>query len=191
MRAAALLCLLVPLAACESTSTPTAPKQAAPKQATPEPEATLPARPPAPPPAPAAWPYVAWDHAEAISFNDFDPRRGVPLRVVDDKGWSPHIAARKPLTAAQTRRALELFAVTEGQLEVSKCPFPRHAVVLFDHDEAVGSINVCFSCGDILSWPETPPSTLDTDTLLTRHEATMPQWDAFFREAGLAIKEWD
>jgi hypothetical protein len=64
-------------------------------------------------------------------------------------------------------------------------------VVLFDHETPVASINVCFACGDLLGWPASPPPTLDIEARLTRHEATMPRWEAFFRdELGLPLGDW-
>jgi hypothetical protein len=144
---------------------------------------------PKPAPAPAAtrpsdavrkWPYVAWDRAEAVTFNQFPGRGGVPLRVVDDKGWSPHVAKRTAITREQALRALDLLAVTEGELLVSKCPFPRHAIVLFAGDTAVASANVCFECGDILTWPPWRDVANPEPVRFAAYLASFPQWEAFF-----------
>jgi len=174
MRAAALLLVL---AACE--------QQAAKPKPAPEPAPVADAQQPAatrPPEPVSAWPYVAWDHAEAVTFNPFPGRRGVPLRVVDDKGWSPHVTRRLPITREQAQRALDLLAVTEGELLVSKCPFPRHAIVLFAGDTAVASANVCFECGDILTWPAWRDGTGDHEALFAAYQKVFPTWEAFFRD---------
>ncbi len=122
------------------------------------------------------------------------------LRAYDDSGWSPLVTKKKPLSTAEAQEALKLINDTLGDVEVSKCPFPRHAVVLFDGDVPVASINVCFQCGDILVWPSwtTPPldwahwdqltvgqrHTLEAmqKKKLSLHEHFFPAWKAFFRD---------
>ncbi|WP_434416598.1 hypothetical protein [Nannocystis pusilla] len=135
------------------------------------------------------WPFVAWDRAEAFTFNHVAYGPGVPLRVYDaTSGWSPKIAERKPISAAQAGSAVERVVATRGTLEVSKCAFPRHAVVLFAGDTPVGSINVCFECGDILVWPDFEPPA-SGPTAERRHRQQMkaykrvfPEWERFFRD---------
>ncbi|PCC67608.1 hypothetical protein SAMN02745121_02244 [Nannocystis exedens] len=135
------------------------------------------------------WPFVAWDRAEAFTFNHVPYGPGVPLRVYDaTNGWSPEIAERKPISPAQAGRAVEWVVATRGALEVSKCAFPRHAVVLFAGDTPVGSVNVCFECGDILVWPEFEPPA-SGPTAERRHRQQMkaykrvfPEWERFFRD---------
>lgn len=161
------------------------------------------ARPPPPPPVARSgkvWPFHAWTRAEAVAFNELSYRPRVQLRAYDDAGWSPLVTRKKPLSAAEAQEALKLVNDTLGDVEVSKCPFPRHAVVLFDGDVPVASINVCFQCGDILVWPAWTDPPLDwahwdqltvgqRHTLeamqkkkLALHEHYFPQWKTFFRD---------
>ena len=142
------------------------------------------------------WPFQAWDRAEALTFNEFGRRRGVPLRVYQEDGWSEHIGKRKPIDHELTTEAMALVRATEGGLEVSKCPFPRHAVVLYLGDRPVASINVCFECGDILLWPRwrTEPDWEGMDDAqwaahqrqmearMAVYERVFPKWQSFFRD---------
>lgn len=159
---------------------------------------------PSPPAVPATpltkiktWPFVAWDRAEAITYNHVVYGPGIPLRVYDDtKGWSPKIVERKPITRPQGERTVKWVIATGGEVEVSKCAFPRHAVVLYSGDTPVGTANVCFECGDILVWPDLdPPPDYDhwTDAAQKQHERNyrrkltaykkvFPQWERFFRD---------
>jgi hypothetical protein len=154
----------------------------------------------APPPAVErsgkVWPFHAWDRAEAITFNAFAIRPDTPLRAYDERGWSPHVALRKAIDAALAKSAVALVAATEGDVAVSKCPFPRHAVVLYDGDLPVASVNVCFECGDILLWPrwEAEPdwSALSDAQMkaveakrarqMKLYEKTFPRWRIFFEK---------
>ncbi len=123
-------------------------------------------------------------------------RSRTQLRAYDDAGWSRHIAARKPIDDSLARTAVALVRKTNGGVGVSKCPFPRHAVVLYDGDTPVASINVCFECGDILLWPAWEPEP-DWDAMsdremkryqrklaaqMKRYAAVFPRWQAFFRD---------
>ncbi len=129
-------------------------------------------------------------------------REHVQLHAYEDDGWSTHLADRKPLTNTQAKRAVELVTKTQGEVEVSKCPFPRHSVVLYDGDLPVASIDICFTCGDILLWPswETRPDPEKmTDKQLKEfaqrsaaqmklYEKVFPSWKTFFRdEVGFPI----
>lgn len=150
----------------------------------------------------SVWPFHAWSRAEAVSFNVFAMRPEVPLHAYDDRGWSPHVVERRAVTAAQGKEAVSLLAATEGEIVVSKCPFPRHAVVLFDGDTPVASINLCFECGDILTWPASPPEPQgpsakkpsDKERMareekrLKLYDRVFPRWRAFFSEGvGMAV----
>ena len=142
-------------------------------------------------PAPEPWPFVTWDRAEAVAFNTelhFGP--GIPLHAWHPRdGWSPHVTARAPITRAQAEAARDRTVATRGTIEVSKCPFPRHAVVFFAGDEPVGSVNVCFECGDILATPpfeEADPALYEAK--LAAYDRVYPRWEAFFRdELGWSI----
>ena len=159
--------------------------------------APLPAVPPTPLTKTTTWPFVAWDRAEAITYNHLAYGPGIPLRVYDDtKGWSPKIVERKPITRPQGERTVNWVIATGGEVEVSKCAFPRHAVVLYSGDTPVGTANVCFECGDILVWPDLdPPPDYEhwTDAAQKQHEGSyrrkltaykkvFPQWENFFRD---------
>jgi hypothetical protein len=149
------------------------------------------------------WPFHAWNRAEAVTFNQFAMRPGVPLVAYDDvKGFSPHLVDRKPIDQAQAKKAVDLVTQTNGDVSVSKCPFPRHAVVLYEDALPVATINVCFSCGDIILWPRWEPepdwsnlSDRQTKELVAKRQKQMalynkvfPKWQAFFRdEVGFAI----
>lgn len=144
---------------------------------------------PAPKPAPVertgkTWPFHAWDRAEAFTFNRFAMRPGAPFRVYDDNGWSKHIVDKKPLDAAQSKQALDLVLAGKSELEMTKCPFPRHAVVFFDHDVPVASVNVCFECGDILLWPRWgKPEEADYARKQKLFDHVFPKWKTFFRDS--------
>lgn len=150
------------------------------------------------------WPFHAWDRAVAVTFNDFPMRPRTQLRAYDEHGWSPHVTEKKPIDAATAKKAVELVMATNGDVLVSKCPFPRHAVVLYEGEVAVASINVCFECGDILLWPRWEPEP-DWDKLGDRemkaieekrarqmklYDKTFPRWKAFFRgDVGFAVDD--
>ncbi len=149
------------------------------------------------------WPFTAWDRAEAITFNHVAYGPGIPLRVYDaDHGWSPKIVDRKPISQEQAARAVGWVIATGGELEVSKCAFPRHAVVLYAGEAPVGTANVCFECGDILVWPhlDAPPDHDNwTDKAekqwnrklkkkLSGYKKVFPEWERFFRdELGFSL----
>ena len=148
------------------------------------------------------WPFHAWDHAVAVTFNQFPMRGGPQLHAYNEEGWSEHVVDKKPITETQAKKAVELVSRTQGDVSVSKCPFPRHAVVLYEGEVPVASINVCFSCGDILLWPRWEPAP-DWDKLTSKqmkeielrhkkqlalYEKVFPTWQTFFRdELGFPI----
>jgi hypothetical protein len=148
------------------------------------------------------WPFYAWDRAEAIVYNQVPYGPNIPLRVYDgDNGWSPRISGRKPISAEQAGRAVEWVVATGGEIEVSECAFPRHAVVLYSGQTPVGTANVCFECGDILVWPDLDPPARDGESAaaakqrarrnkkkLAAYDRVFPQWQAFFRdELGFSL----
>ncbi len=162
------------------------------------------------PPAPAqpltrttSWPFVAWDRAEAVTYNHVAYGPGIALRAFDDvHGWSPKLVERRPVTRPQGERAVQWVLATGGEVVVSKCAFPRHAVVLFAGDTPVGSVNVCFECGDILVWPDLDPPPDDEHSSaaaqkqhersyrrkLAAYKRVFPAWERFFRdELGLPL----
>ena len=191
-----------------SAAAPSAP----PPLATADTDASAPSPPAAPAPRPApvertgkTWPFHTWDRAVAVTFNQFPMRADAQLRAYDEKGWSPHIVDRKTLTDATAKKSLEIVTAHGGDVAVSKCPFPRHAVVLYDGDVPVASINVCFQCGDVMLWPRWSSAPEPDWNKMTskqveahhareakrvdRYEATfLPRWKAYFRDdVGFAI----
>lgn len=178
------------------------------------PPAATPAEPPAQTPAATAkaavarrgkvWPFHPWNRAESVRFNEFPMRPKIPLYAYDGNGLSPHIVEKIPISVPLAGWAVALLLRTRGAVAVSKCPFPRHAVILYDGEVAVASINVCFSCGDILVWPRwdavpepdwdhmTPQRQRAYDaaakTAMAAYEQTFPLWQSYFRDQiGFAI----
>jgi len=140
------------------------------------------------------WPFVEWDGAQVVLYNL------VPQGPVDslfayrgDKGLNESIASQRPIALDQAREALSLLSATLGGMDVSKCPFPRHAVVLTYRDQPVASINVCFECGDILVWPAYEQDEGWRDRkygmypkLMKAYDRVFPKWTAFFeKELGI------
>jgi hypothetical protein len=191
-----------PTSAATDAAPPPPPSAPPPPPAVPS---RAPVRPEAVPRTGKVWPFHTWTRAEAAWFNRFFIRADVPLLAYDDvHGYSPHISDRRPISNAQAAAAVELAAATNGDVEVSKCPFPRHAVILFDGETPVASINVSFECGDILTWPRfapAPASGTTTDLGLKRlhvkqleqerrYARIFPRWRTFFRDdVGLPIDE--
>lgn len=190
---------------------PMTPEPAAPEPGPPPPPLPAPApvavtpveapAPPAPdPPARplrklATWPFTAWDRAEALTFNHVAYGPGVPLRAYDEvHGWSPKIVERRPISAEQGARAAGWVIATRGAVEVSKCAFPRHAVVFYAGDTPVGTANICFECGDILVWPDLESVTDPQRRArgyrrqLAAYKQVFPKWEQFFRdELGFSL----
>lgn len=167
-------------------------------------DATLPA-PDASPPPPAvsltpskAWPFYAWDRAEAYTFNLRRPGPGAKLRVYNEKqGWTENPTKGPTLTAKQAKKALRLIAKTQGQMIVSKCPFPRHGIVFFQGETPVASVSVCFECGDIMVWPaysQDPgwqaQKSRRFGKLMKSYKRVFPQWEALFESELSLNTDW-
>lgn len=153
--------------------------------------AGLPTPRPALKPAPRGeFPFRGWSYAKAYTFNFF-AEGPVPLRVVSDAGqWSPHIRSEQLITDDHARQAAKLVAATRGSIELTKCTFPRHAVVYFDADDRpVASTDVCFSCEAVLVWPDYEhPDGYDYEKAAATLEKTLPLWrELFERELKLPI----
>ena len=59
------------------------------------------------------------------------------------------------MTRGVGERVVEIVSNTKGTYLASKCPFPRHAFVIFDaKDQPVASVDICFECGDLFAWPD-------------------------------------
>lgn len=144
------------------------------------------------------WPFFAWDEARAYTYNLRRPGPGAKLRIYSEsQKWSQNPTEGPTLTLAQAKTSLGLLAKTQGGLIVSKCPFPRHGIVFFQKGEPVGSISVCFECGDIMIWPaySQDPDWEEKKSsrfakLMKAYDRVFPKWERFFEhDLGLA-KDW-
>lgn len=161
--------------------------------------------PPDAAPAIETWPFTAWNRAAVFTFNHVDYGPGIPLRVYDaEHGWSPNVVSHEDIVDHRVAdEAVALVALTRGELEVSKCAFPRHAIVFYAGDTPVGSVNVCFSCGDILVWPDFEPGPDWNDDSkagvrrrdklmkqkLSGYKQAFPRWEKLFRDTlGLPLE---
>lgn len=155
---------------------------------------------PAPPsPRPAlkrpekgVFPFAAWSYAQAYTFNFFEIRPA-PLRIVESDGsWSPHIHSQALINDEGALKAAQLVAATRGTVELTKCTFPRHAIVYFDtEDKPVASLNVCFDCEAVLANPDYPkPANFNHARVSAKFEKTLPLWRRLFeRDLALPI-DW-
>lgn len=136
--------LALVLAACapKASNTSAAMAPATPAPATPDPATT--------------WPFAGWKSAKAYTFNFFAYGPGYQERVYDpDQGWVPSIRSTHELSLEQALAVQAKVHEAQGSFPMSKCPFPRHAVVYFDEgDQPVAMVNVCFECGDLFAWPD-------------------------------------
>jgi hypothetical protein len=144
------------------------------------------------------WPFVEWDSAQAFTFNLRPPGPGAKLHVYRrPQGWTDKPVPGKVLTRAQSKKALQLLAKTQGAMNVSKCPFPRHGIVFFEEKVPVGAISVCFECGDIMIWPaySVDPEWEDKKykryrKLMRAYDRVFPTWTKLFaKDLGLAT-DW-
>ena len=144
------------------------------------------------------WPFVEWDAAQAYTFNLTKPGPGAKLHVFRrPQGWTEKPVPGKVLTKAQSKKALQLLSKTQGAMSVSKCPFPRHGIVFSVDNVPVGSISVCFECGDILIWPAYNPDPKWEDKkykryrkLMRAYDRVFPSWEKLFaKDLGLAT-DW-
>ena len=105
------------------------------------------------------WPFGAWESARAYTYNFVPMNSHDQMSVFVDTRRNPKIRSEHELSHAQAVALLNRVRELRGTLMVSKCPFPRHAVVFFsDMSEPVGEVDVCFECGDVIAWPDYPLS---------------------------------
>jgi len=133
--------------------------------------------------APAAqFPFGSWSYAKAYTYNFFDDRP-VQMRVVTRDGtWSRHIRSEQRMSAEQAQQAADLVARTQGSVELTRCTFPRHAIVYFDAtDKPIASIDVCFSCEAVLVWPDYKrPDDFDHEASASALDRALPAWRRLF-----------
>lgn len=145
------------------------------------------------------WPPSQWTSAKAYTLNFSKNDRRGPRYVWSDQGWADTISDSSDLTTEQAKIALELIHRTGGGLIATKCPMvTRHAIVFFDaNNQPVGSMNICFSCGDTATWP-TYYNTLEDKhsrmSFLMSGDIDLPsdiilKWEQFFESLGLP--KWD
>ena len=100
------------------------------------------------------WPPQKWSHAKAYTFNFVPFGPGQKSYIYRADTWNGKIQKTYPITEEQAEYAVHLIHQTAGNVETSKCTFPRHGIVYFDeNDTPIASINYCFSCGGVLVWP--------------------------------------
>jgi len=142
------------------------------------------------------WPPSKWSHARAYTYNFTPYGPGKKLRIWDAKGWSENIKQTIDIDQKQAQTAISLLHRTQGEVQASKCPFPRHAVVFFNGEDPIASINICFSCTDILIHP---PYFNDDEQSYGRyemmgageepllfeiHETVLEDWGSYFDKIG-------
>lgn len=103
------------------------------------------------------WPFHTWDHAEAVVMNWSAYGPDSDRHAYDELGWTQRLAYRAPLGAEIAQKSVALAVRQGGDILLTKCPVPRHAIVLFDGDTPIASINVDFACQNVLLWPAVPP----------------------------------
>lgn len=172
-----------------SSSTDTQPVRTAPVELE-TPSYILPSTPQFGPETRRKWPFTEWTTAKAYAYNMTNFGPGASLFVYREGEWNSSIVKEIALTESQAQAALELNHRLGGDVRVSKCAFPRHSVVFFDNDnQPVGSVNVCFECGDILVWPPyynenedlsfryAQAENAEMPTFIDFHEKTLPVWE--------------
>ena len=130
------------------------------------------------------WPFHAWDRAEAVVMNWAPYGPDSEMHAYGANGWTQRLAYRAPLDASLAQRSVAIVLKEGGEILTTKCPVPRHAIVLFEGETPVASINVDFTCENVLLWPQ-PPSKAGGDAA-----EFLPRWrDVFAGE--LHFPMWD
>ena len=112
------------------------------------------------------------------------------MRAYDDTGWTQRLAYRAPLDAAIAQRSVAMAVKEGGEILTTKCPIPRHAIVLFEGETAVASINVDFTCENVLLWPKPASTASDTQMAPKLAAEFLPHWRDIF-EGQLRFPMWD
>jgi hypothetical protein len=136
-----------------------------------------------------AFPFAPWSYAKAYTYNFFPDRPSQRVVVTKDGTWSPHIRSEQRIDDRIAQNAAQLTASTQGSIELTKCTFPRHAIVFFDaSDKPVAAANVCFDCEGLLVWPDYPhPETFDHERAArTFEKKALPDWRQLFA-TGLGL----
>jgi hypothetical protein len=130
------------------------------------------------------WPFHKWDHAEAVALNWMPYSEKTSERVYEDNGWSPNVKYRIALGAEQAELANHFVQYAKGELLVTKCPNPHHAVVFYDGETVVGSVSVGFQCPDVLLWPRWPSKYSDKALEIEAMDSST-RWSFFFFESDM------
>ena len=100
------------------------------------------------------WPPQEWTHAKAYTFNFVRYGPGNSNYIYKEDTWNKNTPVPFSINKEQAEYALKLVHQTAGDVETTKCTFPRHGIVYFNaQDEPIASINYCFSCEAVLVWP--------------------------------------
>ena len=100
------------------------------------------------------WPPQEWSYAKAYTFNFVPYGPGNSNYVYKKDTWNKNTPVSYAINNKQAEYALKLVHKTAGDVETSKCTFPRHGIVYFnEQDTPIASINYCFSCEAVLLWP--------------------------------------
>lgn len=144
------------------------------------------------------WPFYEWDSASVVVYNlkEFGPSESI-FAWTAKAGLNASAAKQAQLTKKQASTSLKLLSETLGGLNVSKCAFPRHAIVFYAGEVPVGSINVCFECGDILISPLYKQDSNWSDKkykmygkLMKRYDRVFPKWKKFFESELQLDSDW-
>lgn len=114
------------------------------------------------------------------------------MHAYDETGFSQRLAYRAPLDPEIAQRSVAIAVKEGGELVTTKCPVPRHAVILFDGETPVASINVDLTCNNVLLWPQWPAKPTSAQQAMAPKVAMefIPQWRDVF-ESQLHFPMWD
>jgi hypothetical protein len=151
------------------------------------------------------WPPSTWDRAEVVLFNHVRDGPEIPRVAFGHRGWSPHVVERRPIDIALAFRAVALVSEVRGDAIMTKCPFPRHAIVFFNGETPVASANFDVAGRDLIIWPgygltdeeesarwQFRASEQDPETVMAAwvFEYDSGRWLDLFKEAGVAVDPW-
>ncbi|MCP4443234.1 MAG: hypothetical protein GY810_30390 [Aureispira sp.] len=108
------------------------------------------------------WPYKAYKYAKIYGYNigkpkDLPRKDGrMQMAIVNKEGvFNPNIKYTEGISIELAEKVQKHVEKMEGTRILSKCFFPRHAIVLFDvNDDVVARVEVCFTCEDVRVVPD-------------------------------------
>ena len=148
------------------------------------------------------WPFTEWSYTKAYTYNFVEAGPRYQMTVFSEDGQlNPYLRSEKSITNNQALEVQKQVNTTRGTVMVSKCPFPRHAVVFFnDKDRPVGEVGVCFECGDIIAHPDfdIPPNekyAVDTKTgelkIMPLYDSSYKFFEGFFQKVFKETIDWE